>query len=321
MAFKIDKLKEVVLKRVQKTFLEQIRTILILGNIFGCIFFSVEDRPVHFNIILALPVQILHAGLIYYRLRNNIDERDTVTNVLETSKLLYLVILATSAIFKPVYYLIRRSKYRMLVLKMQEHNKLVGHEKKSYYRINYVLIGLMGLIINLISFALVLNRIALSEKNANGFLECGALIITTMSGYLNDVIIFLLLKEKRWQYTVVNQKFIEITHEIKSGIIKTSAKHLSELTAIYHRMGNVTSRIHVLFSPILYLDIIMHMLLIVSMLDLVFVIFRMFVCEKVIDVGLTSLCLSRILIGVVHLQFMMRNWINVTREVSCKDRF
>ncbi|KAK9745702.1 hypothetical protein QE152_g6698 [Popillia japonica] len=287
-----------------------------VSNIFGCIFFSADDKPVYTNIILALPIQIMYAATMTYHLYHMKEQRYSSTKVLQSSNIIFMGLVLINSIYKPIYYLIRRTQHRRAILKMQQHNKLLNFQQKEYYRVNYSFLKFIIMLITLTTATAILSYKAISAKIEAGSAGVISMTTTFLVTCIDNYIIFLILKEKRWQFRVLNQKFIEISQKGIRSSRKETIKSTSELVEIYHRLTGTAIRFNSLLTPILLLNLLILTMIVVYMADLAFVIVRTFLNERTIEINLTMACFVRIGMCSLYLQLILRIWIRIVEEVG-----
>lgn len=312
-----NRFKNIFFKTAPKTFLEQINSTLILGKLFGCIFFSIKEEPLYINVIFHLPILVLYtSSTIYYALTYN-EQSYNRTKILYTFELLQTSVRNITLIVDTVYLLYKRKQHRKIILNMQELNKLLGTEKKQYPLINYAFLRSIAclLIMELCLFTAALNAIADKIKGSSGGHVSNYLGITMI--LLKIYTIWLLLEENKQQYSILNGQILNLPRSITRWNIKEKIGHLSKLIKLYRTLTKFSMSLNEFFARIISVEIIQMFILIIWTLDGLFVSLSCFVNGIGSDFNsMVAVILSRVIFGILYLQYNIRKWINIADEVS-----
>ncbi|KAK9745683.1 hypothetical protein QE152_g6696 [Popillia japonica] len=306
------KIKAFLLKKRQKTFLEKIDYVLIFGNIFGCVFFSIKKKPAYINIIISLPLQALFIAHTTNYLYNFNGENYKTTEVLDTSDLFCMVLMLTAAVLHLLYFLIWRNQYRKLIIKMDELNKFLDMERSECYRINYTQIGF----ITTVTIVLIIMYNVDAQTMQKSLGRCADLGVIFISFGVNDYLLSFILKEKHHQLSVLNRKIVEMDREFNSRTIKEDMKRISVIVNINQMVNSSAVSLNNFFNLSLVFNLTGVIISIIRMLDFLFVILSVLVVERMFDIAGSLACIGRIIGALLYLRAQLKNWMKISEEVS-----
>lgn len=265
-------LKNILFKKRNKTFLEQINSTLILGNLFGCIFFSVKQESIYPNLILCLPIEILFSLSALQQIYHFNEQIYNTTGILRALDLLHLALMIGSAIIQPFYLIIRRNQHKQILLRMQELNKLMGLETKEYYRINYDFICSVTLISTLQISFLIVTYAVMHEKMKSILGRVAFKFLSFTCVCLNNYIIYLLRKEHQHQYSDINKGIVKLASEINPVQIRNAIKTARKLVKIYQMVTHSSKALSAFYTPLITLQLSIISLLLIRMSDAIFIL-------------------------------------------------
>lgn len=299
-------------KKRPKTYLQQINSFLILGNIFGCIYFSIEARPIWSNIIISLPMQLLHLAwnVDFWMLYNEIaHDKSEVLNKPDT---LFTIISFGILFMQPLYFLINRRQHRKLYLKIQQINNFLNIEKKMYLRVNFELIVL---IFSLITLNIVFTTMMYKSTKITNFGYYGIKGLTDIVYYINDYIEYLTSKEIQSQYIAINSKLKEIEdHEYTP---QTKIKIINDLMKMYSEIASSSLNTHFFFNASIVITLTSNLLMLIWMSTFLVSSLSMVETGQIDNIELLYIAsLLRIVMALVNIRYKVSKWKNVSNEVS-----
>lgn len=296
-------LRNRLLKKRPKTFLQQIKTSLVLGNIFGCISFSIEETSA-WNIVLSLPIQVLYIACILNFIKFLNVASYNNTKVLYTSDLLYLIITSGFTLIQPFYYLINRRQHRKLYLRIQHINNLLNLEEKMYFEINFHFILFLFFLMGMNTGFLIMVYEATDIRNFGHYVT-RCLVYTVFC--VNEYIQYIILKEIRNQYIVINMRIKQIED--------TKTETIRNLIDVSDKVANSTLNVNSFLNFSVLSNIGCNVFTLIWMCDFLFVSLSKLFNGEVINQRLAFISFIRIVTTLVYIQLKIRNWVHILNEV------
>ncbi|KAK9687714.1 hypothetical protein QE152_g36057 [Popillia japonica] len=197
-------LADTIFKKTQKTFLNSLKTTLILGRILGNVMFTFDDSPKIKSILIASPFQIFYviAWLNYLDLANLFQ---TSSKYERGSDNIILGMLIGGTILRPVYYYLKRNQHKQILLDIHKLNDILRRNERMDYVIDYNLLRYIAAILVNIGFLKVFNLLEITElKTGNGYIFLAGLI----SIFNNDLTNRLISAEIRNQFEIFNEVIV-----------------------------------------------------------------------------------------------------------------
>ncbi|KAK9695806.1 hypothetical protein QE152_g32334 [Popillia japonica] len=295
-------LKKTIFRKKEKTFLESLHLLLSLGRIFGNVLITFDDDSILKPIMIALPLQIIY--LIYcINYLDLINLFKTSTKFERISDYIFLIILASGILLKPIYYFLKREQHKRILHDINNLNRyLYVKEKRADFVIDFRVIFIITLLIltDVMIVTVFKNLQMVNDTKGSYFIILSSLNSNRLGEYINQCVIGEITK----QFKMLNEKIVDCQQDMSEAVKAVEAR--AKLLRISEKFNDICT-----FPQLIVLSLFVTMgvwelhsgfLFIINKLShyryrILFLFIRMFIV-------LTSVAV------------IIRTWCSITKEVN-----
>ncbi|GJQ80794.1 hypothetical protein Trydic_g9385 [Trypoxylus dichotomus] len=214
----LDKLlRRSLLRRKQKTFLEQVYPSLTFSRIFGNVLFTFDDESVLMAILISSPFMIIYVICCtdYFNIMNMFK---TITKYEQASDNMFFIVAIAGTFIRPIYFFLKRKEHKQIFLDVHHFNCTLGKEYQTYYMIDFILLrNVVAITVTNASFVIASNAFQLLDPIIINYFM---FLMSYNANSANDLLHHFVGLEITKQFKTLNQNIVTIP--LVEGTIKTT---------------------------------------------------------------------------------------------------
>lgn len=312
MRFLYQNLKELPFRKKRKTFLEHIKPMIILGRIFGCIFFDLGENPALVNVLLSLPLPLvyIYSCLDAWFIHKGLPTTPS-TKYLLVSDVLSIAGSTLNVILQTGLYFVKRKRFKKFFLDVERANEALGIKDQVRYSLNFSSIVFITLVtITTTSYLLIVHY---SPTISMDFTHFAYITMNFHISHVGELISFTLLQEVRKQFAVINGKL--------GMVIERSTQKDKPIDEVHHlverhkQLCKYCLDFNNFLGIIIITSFAMNMLAMVQSCHFGFSLLMNFVKGKSVDAYLGTARCIKMFMGLGYIILKLMSWIGVRKEV------
>lgn len=230
-------LDKTILKKKERTFLEDINPTLILGRLFGNVFVTFEGDLILKTLLIPLPFHLAYIFFCGYNYKDVINLFLTFSMYNRASDYLVFLILIVGTILRPIDIFLKRNQHRDILTNIEKLNQSLGISKQPHYVIDFSLLTLIiTLIFRNILFGVGLSSVEVTKPTVGSyFIFMTSFNACNVNGYINRVI----NTEIKKQFKVMNGKILTYQQDGRLAQVRDAITQFIKLIRLTERFNDV----------------------------------------------------------------------------------
>lgn len=240
------KISESFFIKTEKSFLEEIKNVLFLENIFGCAFINDTNKLKVTDFILAIPFYLIFLYCIPLSIRFYQDILEDAVKIMYFSELVYFATNITVTVVRPIYFVaVRRFHYKILFEIEKMHFKITKGNYLGYKCNLDLLIFNSILLFNLFFYICEYNFTKINSQNLANHIVFFSGIWTAI---INDFLTYSVLKHINKLFAILNGK-LEAATVINPHQIDYNARRIRRYAYLHRKLTKICEDYNLLTSP------------------------------------------------------------------------
>lgn len=293
-----------------KTFLEQINPILRLGNVYSTALYAMSEKSATISILLSVPLQLIFL-ICCANFSEIINMFKSTTKFIHAVDILCLGLGITSTILRPIYFFVRRNRYKQTVLNLHQINCSLGMQKRQRFVPNLPFVITISLIIFVSSTCIVfLLKFQIIKPTISNIV---VFLVIYHSSLVSDITDRTIGEELRNLFEVLNDNIRSCIAYIDDGTTNNIGR-VMECTNIHRKLVKLSSDfVHLCSTPVL-----------ISLgLNVSLAVWMMHCCIMLIMLQIRNyqyiivMVFLRVVLSLIYTRFVTDTFDLVENEVSC----